>query len=163
VKPAGLDGLANECLLVGRQTYFHAPKRKRLRMRSKCQAFPRRETRAPIEMKLDADIFRLALIRICNALTADRLDRVVTTRHQRDRNGSNGWAFKPELGYSRRLGHWALDGSGATWFFTTNPEFWSHNQFFPGRRSQSQAPIGAFEAHVKLRRQAPAMGVAQRQ
>jgi hypothetical protein len=26
VKPAGLDGLANECLLVGRQTYFPAAK-----------------------------------------------------------------------------------------------------------------------------------------
>jgi len=38
VKPAGFDGLANQCLLVGRQTYFHAHKRKRLR--SKCQASP---------------------------------------------------------------------------------------------------------------------------
>ena len=63
-------------------------------------------------------------------------------------NGSNRWAFKPELGYSRRLGHWVFDASGAAWFFTTNPEFWSHNQFFPGTRSQSQKPIGAFEAHL---------------
>lgn len=63
-------------------------------------------------------------------------------------NGSNRWAFKPELGYSRRLGHWVLDASGAAWFFTTNPEFWSHNQFFPGTRSQSQRPIGAFEVHL---------------
>jgi hypothetical protein len=47
VKPAGLDGLASECLLVGRQTYFHAPKLKRLR--SKCQAFPAEKRRAPIE------------------------------------------------------------------------------------------------------------------
>jgi hypothetical protein len=36
VKPAGLDGSANECFLVGRQTYFHALKRKR--PKSKCQA-----------------------------------------------------------------------------------------------------------------------------
>ncbi|MGA8151481.1 MAG: transporter [Terriglobales bacterium] len=63
-------------------------------------------------------------------------------------NGSNRWAFKPELGYSRRLGHWVLDASGAVWFFTTNPEFWSHNQFFPGTRSQSQSAIGAFETHL---------------
>ena len=63
-------------------------------------------------------------------------------------NGANRWAFKPELGYSRRLGHWVLDASGAVWFFTTNPEFWSHNQFFPGTRSQSQDPIGAFEGHL---------------
>jgi len=63
-------------------------------------------------------------------------------------NGSNRWAFKPELGYSRRLGHWVFDVSGAAWFFTTNPEFWSRNQFFPGTRSQSQKPIAAFEAHL---------------
>jgi len=43
---------------------------------------------------------------------------------------------------SRGLGHWVLDASGATWFLTTNPDFWSH------KRSQSQAPIGAFEVHV---------------
>jgi hypothetical protein len=36
VKSAGLDGSANECFLVGRQTYFHALKRKR--PKSKCQA-----------------------------------------------------------------------------------------------------------------------------
>jgi hypothetical protein len=63
-------------------------------------------------------------------------------------NGSNRWAFKPELGYSRRLGHWVLDASGAVWFFTTNPEFWSHNTFVPGTQSQSQEPIGAFEGHL---------------
>ncbi len=63
-------------------------------------------------------------------------------------NGSNRWAFKPELGYSQRWGHWVLDAYGAVWFFTTNPEFWSHNSFFPGTQSQSQAPIGAFEGHL---------------
>ena len=63
-------------------------------------------------------------------------------------NGSNRWGFKPELGYSRRLGHWVVDASGAVWFFTTNPEFWSHNAFNPGTRSQSQGPIGAFEGHL---------------
>jgi outer membrane putative beta-barrel porin/alpha-amylase len=63
-------------------------------------------------------------------------------------NGSNRWAFKPELGYSRRWGHWVLDGYGAVWFFTTNPEFWSHNAFYPGTRTQSQNPIGAFEGHL---------------
>lgn len=63
-------------------------------------------------------------------------------------NGSNRWAFKPELGYSRRLGHWVLDASGAVWFFTPNHAFWSRNEFFPGTRSQTQAPIGAFEGHL---------------
>jgi hypothetical protein len=63
-------------------------------------------------------------------------------------NGSNRWAFKPELGYSRRLGHWVLDAYGAVWFFTTNPEFFSHNAFVPGTQTQSQKPIAALEGHV---------------
>jgi hypothetical protein len=63
-------------------------------------------------------------------------------------NGSDRWAFKPELGYSRRLGHWVLDTYGALWLFMTNDEFWSRNAFFPGTRSQSQKPIGAFEGHL---------------
>jgi hypothetical protein len=63
-------------------------------------------------------------------------------------NGSNRWAFRPELGYSRRFGHWVFDAYGAVWFFTTNPEYWSHNAFFADTRSQSQKPIGAFEGHI---------------
>jgi outer membrane putative beta-barrel porin/alpha-amylase len=63
-------------------------------------------------------------------------------------NGSNRWAFKPELGYSKRWGHWVLDAYGAVWFFTTNPEFFSHNAVVPGTQSQSQKPIGAFEGHL---------------
>jgi hypothetical protein len=62
--------------------------------------------------------------------------------------GTNRWAFKPELGYSRRWGHWLLDGYGGAWFYTTNPEFFSHNQFSPGTNTQSQSPIGSFEGHV---------------
>lgn len=61
--------------------------------------------------------------------------------------GANRWAFKPEFGYSRRWGHWVLDGYAGVWFFTTNPEFFSHNAFFAGSRSQSQAPVSAFEGH----------------
>lgn len=63
-------------------------------------------------------------------------------------NGSNRWAFKPELGVSRRWGHWVADGYGAVWFFTTDPEFWSHTASVPGIQSQSQQPIGAFEGHL---------------
>jgi hypothetical protein len=62
--------------------------------------------------------------------------------------GTNRWAFKPELGYSRRWGHWILDGYGGAWFFTTNPEFFSHNQFSPGTNTQTQSPIGSFEGHL---------------
>jgi hypothetical protein len=63
-------------------------------------------------------------------------------------NGSNRWAFKPELGYSRRSGHWVLDAYGAVGFFTRNREFFSHNAFVPGTQSQSQNPIVAFEGHL---------------
>jgi hypothetical protein len=63
-------------------------------------------------------------------------------------NSANRWAFKPELGYSRRSGHWVLDAYGAVWFFTANPEYWSRNTFFPGTRSQTQTPIGALEGHL---------------
>jgi len=62
--------------------------------------------------------------------------------------GTNRWAFKPELGYSRRWGHWVLDGYGGAWFYTTNPEFFSHNQFSPGTNTQSENPIGSFEGHL---------------
>ena len=62
--------------------------------------------------------------------------------------GTNRWSFKPELGYSERWGHWVLDGYGGAWFFTTNPEYFSHNQYFPGTQSQSQKPMGSFEGHL---------------
>lgn len=62
--------------------------------------------------------------------------------------GANRWSFKPELGYSQRWGKWVVDGYAGVWFFTTNHDFWSRNAFFPGTRSQSQQPIGAFETHL---------------
>jgi hypothetical protein len=61
---------------------------------------------------------------------------------------ANRWAFKPELGLSRRRGQWVFDAYGGVWFFTTNPEFFSHNQFNPGTVTQSQKPVGAFEGHL---------------
>jgi hypothetical protein len=62
--------------------------------------------------------------------------------------GANRWAFKPEFGYSQAWGKWVLDAYSGVWFFTSNPEFWSHNATYPGTRSQSQKPIGAFEGHI---------------
>jgi hypothetical protein len=62
--------------------------------------------------------------------------------------GANRWAFKPEFGYSERWGHWVLDGYLGVGFFTNNPEFFSNNSFFPGKRAQSQKPIGALEGHL---------------
>ena len=63
-------------------------------------------------------------------------------------NGANRWAFKPELGYSRRWGHWVLDGYAGGWFFTTNLEYFSHNAYFPGTQTLSQSPIGSLEGHL---------------
>jgi hypothetical protein len=60
----------------------------------------------------------------------------------------NHWGFKPELGYSGRRGHVVLDAYGGMWFFTTNPEFFSHNAFFPGTRTLSQKPVASFEGHL---------------
>lgn len=62
--------------------------------------------------------------------------------------GANRWGFKPEVGVSRRWGHWVLDGYAAVWFFTTNHEFFSHNQFSPRTNVQKQQSMGAFEGHL---------------
>lgn len=62
--------------------------------------------------------------------------------------GANRWAFKPELGVSRRWGHWVLDAYASVWLFTKNPEFFSRNEYFPGTQSQTQDPIGAVETHL---------------
>jgi hypothetical protein len=62
--------------------------------------------------------------------------------------GANRWAFKPELGLSRRWGHWVLDAYAAVWLFTKNADFFSRNQYVPGTHYQTQAPIAAFETHL---------------
>ena len=62
--------------------------------------------------------------------------------------GTNRWAVKPELGYSQRWGHWILDAYGGAWLFTTNAEFFSHNQFSSGTNTQTQSPMGSFEGHL---------------
>jgi hypothetical protein len=54
------------------------------------------------------------------------------------------WAFKPELGYSRRMGKWVIDGYGGAWFYTAN------NQAFhmPLPAVQTEEPIGSLEGHL---------------
>jgi hypothetical protein len=56
--------------------------------------------------------------------------------------GANRWALKPEIGLSRRWGHWLLDAYGGAWFFTTNHEY------FPGKVTQTESPIGSFEGRL---------------
>ncbi len=62
--------------------------------------------------------------------------------------GTNRWAFKPEVGLSQRWGHWVADTYGAVWFFTTNHDFFSQNQFSPGTNTQKQNSTFAFEGHL---------------
>lgn len=62
--------------------------------------------------------------------------------------GANRWALKPEVGLSRRWDHCLLDVYGGVWFFTTNHEFFSHNQFSAGTSTLSQKPMGSLEMHV---------------
>ena len=62
--------------------------------------------------------------------------------------GANRWGFKPEIGLSRRWGHWVVDAYSGAWFYTTNPKFFSENQYNPGVSVQTQAPLVAFESHL---------------
>jgi hypothetical protein len=58
--------------------------------------------------------------------------------------GINRWAFKPEMGYSQRFGHWIVDGYGGVWFYTLNPRFFNMSRPAP----QSERPIGSLEGHL---------------
>ena len=61
--------------------------------------------------------------------------------------GTNRWAFKPELGYTRRAGPVTLDMYAGVWFFTSNNEFYNGGATAP-LNTRTQEPIGAFEFHV---------------
>ena len=61
--------------------------------------------------------------------------------------GVNRWAFKPEIGISRRWGNWVLDAYAAAWFFTANENYYS-NTASPGPNRQTQYPMGAIETHL---------------
>jgi hypothetical protein len=56
--------------------------------------------------------------------------------------GTNRWSFEPEVGLSKRRGHWLIDTYGGVWFFTENPNFYT------GTNAQSKNPVGAFEGHL---------------
>jgi hypothetical protein len=62
--------------------------------------------------------------------------------------GANRWAFKPEVGYSKRLRNWIFDGYGGVWLYTKNPEFFSRNDYVPIVQVQTQKPIMALEGHI---------------
>jgi hypothetical protein len=61
--------------------------------------------------------------------------------------GSNRWAFKPEIGLSRRRGNWVVDTCGAGWFFTANHDFFSPDPASP-KNTRTESPVFAFEGHL---------------
>ncbi len=58
--------------------------------------------------------------------------------------GINRWAFKPEIGYSQRVGKWLIDGYAGVWLYTTNSAFYS----VPEPQPQTEQPVGSFEGHL---------------
>ncbi|HEY5807078.1 MAG TPA: transporter [Povalibacter sp.] len=55
--------------------------------------------------------------------------------------GTNRWSFRPEIGISRALGSWIIEGTAAAAFYATNDDF------FGGQRLE-QDPIYAGQAHI---------------
>jgi len=62
--------------------------------------------------------------------------------------GNNRWAFKPEVGVSRRWNRWYLDAYGAVWFFTPNNNFYRNAPGSTGPNRQTQNPMGVVETHL---------------
>ena len=62
--------------------------------------------------------------------------------------GNNRWAFKSEVGLSRRWGNWILDYYGGWWFFTANNNFFSNLPGSTPPNRQTQAPMASTELHL---------------
>jgi hypothetical protein len=56
--------------------------------------------------------------------------------------GTNRWSFKTEVGISKALGDWIVEGAAAATFFTTNDEF------YPGTSTREQDPLYSLQGHV---------------
>jgi hypothetical protein len=55
--------------------------------------------------------------------------------------GSNRWWFKPELGVSKSLGKWTLEGKAAVTLYTDNDDFF-------GGQTRSQDPLYSMQGHA---------------
>jgi hypothetical protein len=55
--------------------------------------------------------------------------------------GTNRWSFKPELGVSKAIGNWTLEGAFGVTFFTDNTEFLGNN-------TKQQDPLYAVQGHL---------------
>ena len=56
--------------------------------------------------------------------------------------GSNRWSFKPEVGVSRAITRWTMEGYAGVWLFTAN------DQFYRGTSIRKQEPVVALQGHV---------------
>jgi hypothetical protein len=55
--------------------------------------------------------------------------------------GTNRWYVKPELGISKGLGRWTLEGTASATIFGDNDDFF-------GGKHREQAPIYGFQGHL---------------
>jgi hypothetical protein len=55
--------------------------------------------------------------------------------------GTNRWSFKPEVGVSKALGRWTLEGTAAVTLFTDNEDFFNGS-------TRSQDPLYSFQGHA---------------
>jgi hypothetical protein len=55
--------------------------------------------------------------------------------------GTNRWSFKPEVGVSKAVGRWTLEGTAAATLFTDNDDFYGGN-------TRSQDPIYSLQGHA---------------
>ena len=54
--------------------------------------------------------------------------------------GTNRWGFKPEVGVSRAIGKWVIEGAAGAWLFTANKNFY-------GGQTRTQIPLGSIQGH----------------
>jgi len=55
--------------------------------------------------------------------------------------GTNRWSVKPEVGVSKAIGSWTIEGQAAVTFFTDNTDFF-------GGSTRTQEPLYALQGHV---------------
>jgi len=55
--------------------------------------------------------------------------------------GTNSWSFKPQVGISKAIGPWTLEGTAAATFYTVNHDFFGGNTL-------SQSPLYSLQGHV---------------
>ena len=56
--------------------------------------------------------------------------------------GTNRWAFKPEVGYTGRVGSFVLDAYAGLWLFTAN------DRFYQGDSTRRQDPLFVVQGHA---------------